>query len=87
MHISFLAVVALYLLMMSRIWSAAHTAPVSVAMGKPDKDRVINLLWSADVSTIYPPRYAYYTSTYSCIQLLCMHVHGCKPIRYIVIVF
>ena len=59
MNATFLAVVTLYLLTMSRIWSTARTAPVSVAMGKPDKDRVINLRWSADVSTLYPPRYAH----------------------------
>ena len=60
MNTTFLAVIALDLLMMSRIWSTVFSAPFSVAMGKPDKDRVINLLWSADVSTLYPPRYAYY---------------------------
>ena len=60
MNATLLAVIALYFLTMSRIWSTVRTAPVSVVIGKPDKDRVINLLWSADVSTLYPPRYAYY---------------------------
>ena len=60
MQTSFLAVVALCLLMMSGIWSTALTAPATVETGMPDKEKVINLQWSADVSTLYPPRYEYY---------------------------
>lgn len=61
MHTSyFVAVVALYVLMMSGIWSTSHTAPISMEAGELDVDNkngVVNLLWSANVSTLYPPRY------------------------------
>ena len=74
MHATFLAVVTLSLLTMSEIWSTAKTAPV---IEKPDQDRVINLLWSANVSSLYPPRYTHYSG----IQL-CMHVHNCMQAHH-----
>ena len=57
MHTSFLALVALYVLIMSGIWRISHTSPISAETGNPDKNGVVNLLWSANVSTLYPPRY------------------------------